>query len=119
MYKNSGKFFNTYNEDALLINYLLGYKLLDGKRAGFPDIALEKVTSKLEECNISYTVNYLDKEPIKKDFRKRNAYHRYLKEAKEKIDFKTRAQLILSKIENASLQEIEEILELIDEYYRK
>ncbi len=119
MYKNSGKFFNTYNEDALLINYLLGYKLLDGKRAGFPDIALEKVTSKLEECNISYTVNYLDKEPIKKDFRKRNAYHKYLKEAKEKIDFKTKVDLILLKIENASLQEIEDILELIDEYYRK
>ena len=101
------------------MSYILDYKLLDGQRVGFPDIAFEKVTSKLEECSISYTINYLNREPVKKDFRKRNAYNKFLKEAKEKINSKTKVNLLFSKIENATLEEIEDIMELIDEYFRK
>ena len=61
----------------------------------------------------------MNREPVKKDFRKRNAYNKFLKEAKEKINSKTKVNLLFSKIENATLEEIEDIMELIDEYFRK
>lgn len=48
-----GKFVNAFDEDALIINYLLDYKLSNGK-IGFPSIILPKVINVLEDNHISY-----------------------------------------------------------------
>lgn len=34
--KGNGKFYNVYNEDAIILNYLLKYKILDNNSCGFP-----------------------------------------------------------------------------------
>lgn len=47
-----GKFYNVYLRDAYILSYLFGYKLRDMeqdiKTCGFPEIALNKVISTLE-----------------------------------------------------------------------
>ena len=35
--KGSGKFYNLYNDDALIINYLLNYKIIKNNTCGFPE----------------------------------------------------------------------------------
>ena len=43
LYK-TGKFFNAYGDDAIILHYLVGYKYLKPKNSvGFPESALTKV----------------------------------------------------------------------------
>lgn len=63
MYKNTailmygkGKFINAYNDSALLITFLMEYKLNKGLRVGFPKSALGKVRTKLEKEKVSYVI---------------------------------------------------------------
>ncbi len=51
-----GKFINVYEKDALILNYLLGYKINKGNVCGFPKSALGKVQSTLESEKISYRI---------------------------------------------------------------
>ena len=85
----------------------------------FPDLALDKVLARLEKEKISYKVDFLDREPIVKNFRKINRYDEVLNIAKQKIDIKNRTDLLLCKIRNSSLEDLENIMRLIDEYYNK
>ena len=54
--KGSGKFYNLYNDDALIINYLLNYKIIKNNTCGFPECALNKVINEIEKVKISYVV---------------------------------------------------------------
>ena len=53
-----GKFYNVYLRDAYILSYLFGYKLRDMeqniKTCGFPETALNKVISTLENKKINY-----------------------------------------------------------------
>ncbi|MGM9879635.1 MAG: hypothetical protein ACI31R_06425 [Bacilli bacterium] len=62
-----GKFVNVFDEDAVIISYLLNYKLVNDK-VGFPMNALNKVINTLEEKKISYELK--GEEKIAKDFKK-------------------------------------------------
>lgn len=54
LYK-SGKFFNVFGDDGIIIHYLFGYKFVVYKNcAGFPESALVKVTTKLDSEKIPY-----------------------------------------------------------------
>lgn len=58
-----GIFYETYNEDAYILNNLLGYKISDingNKRLGFPVNSFTKVTLKLKKFKINYLI--IDKE---------------------------------------------------------
>ena len=59
-------FYDVYEIDAYIINMLLGYKVLDNKKVGFPTSVLNKVINTLEENHINYN--------IIKDFKNRNNY---------------------------------------------
>lgn len=74
--------------------------------------------SKLNELEISYVINYTDKKPFIKNFHKNNKYAYYLNEAKSKIDFKVKVDAIINKIKSADINQIKDILELLDEYFR-
>ena len=55
--RKSGKFFHTFGDDATIIHYLLGYKIVAEKGgAGFPETAVNKVINALEDNEISYIV---------------------------------------------------------------
>ena len=38
IFKN-GKFYNAYKDDAIIFNYLFGYKILKDDKSGFPESA--------------------------------------------------------------------------------
>lgn len=53
----SGKFYNAFNDDGIILHYLLGYKYLEHKKSiGFPESALNKVKTTLENEKISYKI---------------------------------------------------------------
>ncbi len=73
-----GIFYETYNNDALIINKLFKYKVKkigDFDRVGFPINSYDKVIKKLNECKINYVV--IDGGTFSKKFLKNN-YKKYL-----------------------------------------
>ena len=113
MYKNSGKFYNVYKDDAYILNYLFGYKVLDKRKSGFPDSSINKVKNELENKKISYQIIYEDKDPEVKNYKTLNNYDKYMKLAMEKIDIKERVDFLESQIKELDdkLLEIIEVLE--------
>ena len=119
IHKNNGKFYNSYNEDAWLLSYLFDYKLIDGVRAGFPDVAIERVKERLEEEKISYKIDYADGEIVEKDFAAENRYDEIFAAAKKFVDIKMRLDDIIRKLERSDLEDLVQIMDIIEEYYRK
>ena len=62
-----GKFVSVFDEDSIIISYLMGYKIVNSK-VGFPSNVLVKVINKLEDNNINYLIKYKDNKEDKKDF---------------------------------------------------
>lgn len=51
-----GKFYYSYEEDAVIMFYLFGYKIIDGE-VGFPVKSLNRVINTFKKNNISYYVD--------------------------------------------------------------
>ena len=94
---HSGNFFYTYLEDATLMNYLFGYKLVDNK-VGFPISILDRIKSKLNSLKIDYVI-------IKNDdyylntFNEFNNYNKIKKEADIVFEKKEKLNGLYEKIE--------------------
>ena len=74
-----GVFYETYNEDCLVLNNLFGYKIKnigDYYRTGFPINSYSKVIEKLNKTKINYLI--IGDEVIKRKFNK-NQYDCYIK----------------------------------------
>lgn len=74
-----GVFYETYNEDCLVLNNLFGYKIKnigDYYRTGFPINSYSKVIEKLNKTKINYLI--IGNEVIKRKFNK-NQYDCYIK----------------------------------------
>lgn len=88
-----GIFYETYNNDAFIINNLFGYKVKeigDFDRAGFPVNSFDKVIKKLERCEINYVI--IDGGIVSKKF-KNNNYSKYLK-----CDYSSRIEMVVNKL---------------------
>lgn len=118
LYKNTGKFYNALGIDAHILNYYFGYKVMDNKKAGFPESAFEKVIQKIEDEKISYQIIYTDKNPYTKNYKKLNRYDNVVKEVQNKIDLNKRIDLIIDKIKNTDYEEMLEVIERIEECFR-
>ena len=81
--KGSGKFYNLYNDDALIINYLLNYKIIKNNTCGFPECALNKVINEIEKVKISYVVQEMGNIIERKNYKKLNKYYETLKMLKK------------------------------------
>lgn len=92
---------------------IFGYKVIDGRKCGFPDNALPKVLQKLEDYKISYQIIYKDREPVFKDFKKINKYIHFFKQSLYLIDKQNKIDMAIDKITNSSIIEIEKIMEAI------
>ena len=56
LYK-SGKFYNAFGDNGIIIHNLLGYKFVSYKNsAGFPESAISKVKAVLEKEKLSYVI---------------------------------------------------------------
>lgn len=113
LYK-SGKFYNVFGDDGLIVHYLVGYKFVEYKQSvGFPESAFGKVKSILDKENMSYKV--YDKDMLlesKKGIDKK--YKVILKEALKNYELEQRLTRIRNKINNFSTDELEKIIEGID-----
>lgn len=108
----SGNFYITYNNDALILNYLLHYKKINDK-VGFPLRALPAVEKKLNEKNINYIIAD-EKENIKPN----NNYYMYLQKANNNLIIDNMCASLLSKIKNKVAENFDNynrIKEYIDE----
>ena len=113
LYK-SGKFYNVFGDDGLIVHYLVGYKFVEYKQSvGFPESAFGKVKSILDKENMSYKV--YDKDMLlesKKGIDKK--YKVVLKEALKNYELEQRLIRIRNKINDFSTDELEKIIEGID-----
>lgn len=53
--RGKGKFIYANEKSAIIVNYLMGYKIFEGK-VGFPEVALGKVMACLEKNKLSFKV---------------------------------------------------------------
>lgn len=80
MIKN-GRFYNAYKDDAIILNYLFGYKVLKDQKAGFPETVLNKVINTLEDKKINYQIITKDYNPKIKKYDNLNNYKKVLEKA--------------------------------------
>ena len=92
-----GKFYNAFDNDALILHYLFNYKVNNG-RVGFPENSFNKVINTLEDKNINYEV--IGKEKISNDFKDKNKYDIYLTKSLHKEEIEEKVENISNKINN-------------------
>ena len=90
---------------------IFDYKVIKGRKCGFPDNALNKVLEKLDDYKISYQIIYTDKNPIVKDYKKLNNYEAFYTKSLYLIEKQNKIDIIVDKITNASSQEIDRLME--------
>ena len=107
LYKN-GKFYNAFGDDGIIIHYLLGYKYLEYKNSvGFPVSAYNKVIGRLRKMEIPFLI--YDKDLLmEKDDGISKKYNEVLKIALSKYDMEKRVNRIIEKIDNYTIQELED-----------
>ena len=98
-----GNFVNAYDDSALLISFLMNYKINNGYRVGFPKSALGKVQTELEKQKVSYVIlDNFDKESNYYNLKNLSRFDELLKNArKNKNDIKE-IDRIIKLLENSS-----------------
>lgn len=109
-----GKFFHGHGDCGRILFELLGYRFVEYKQsAGFPESALAKVQSKLEEEKISYKV--YDKEKLLCEYKGINKrYNDVLDRAYQKVSINVRIEKIKGILEKCSIDDLNCILEMIE-----
>lgn len=113
--RRSGGFYYVFDDDAMIISYLTGYKI-SGDRCGFPLNSLSKVTNLLEDNSINYLVKEKMEEVDRREFKKNNKYGKILDKGKKKFSIDYRINNIMEKLNELSYDELEELLNIIEDY---
>lgn len=113
--RKSGGFYYAFDDDAIIISYLTGYKV-SGDRCGFPLNSLSKVTNLLEDNSINYIVREKMEEVDSKNFKKNNKYNKILDKGKKKFSINYRINNIMDKLNELSYGELDELLDVIEVY---
>ena len=112
----SGKFYNSFANDAVIIHYLLGYRILAEKGGvGFPESAIIKVTNILNEKEISYRVYEKNELVEEKDYKKINKYKTILKKAEKELSVEERLNNIERKIRKLDNKSLDKLIDLIED----
>ena len=88
----SGNFYISYDEDAIVLNHLFSYQIVNNK-IGFPLVTLSKIKEKLNELNVDYII-YNNEEEITTQTNEDNNYMNIYNKAK-KEEFTTRINEVL------------------------
>lgn len=111
--QSSGKFFEVYDYDAFMFNYLFDYKVLqNGKtyKCGFPNSSITKITNKLSDLKISYQIIYRGRNPHVKDFKKINQYSKYKLITLQKLDIKERMDALVEKVKSLNEEHAKKVM---------
>lgn len=95
--RKSGLFYETFDEDAVIMHYLFNYKIID-ERVAFPTNSLDKVINALNEQEIDYLI-IGGPERIQNEFGESNSYSEILKKAENKREAEDRLNELLPKLE--------------------
>ena len=109
--RKNALFYDVYDDDAIILNYLLGYKNING-RVGFPINAISKVINILEDKKINYKI--IGEQEEVKDFKNLNQYLNILAKAADKIEVNNKINKILDKLKNFDEGTLYEILDKIE-----
>ena len=99
----SGMFMESYNDDASLLNKILGYKILSKNsmiRVGFPSNNLSKVILILESKHINYLVLNKNNEIINRKKYKDNNYNNYSNNVSNLLDRSNRIAKIYNRLQS-------------------
>lgn len=111
--RKSGLFYETFDDDAKILHYLFGYKIISG-RCAFPTNAVTKVVNTLEDRKISYEICGDVSE--KQDFKKKNAYGKILAAAENKLEIAKLANKLTLKLESLSDEKLYNTLKKLSEF---
>lgn len=111
--RKMGGFYVCFDNDAIVISYLCGYKIKNG-RVGFPINTIDKVINILVNNGINYIIKNDDKED-KRIFGKKNRYCYFLDKGKRKIDIDYRVDSIIKRINSMKEEDIFKLLDYIEE----
>ncbi len=112
---NKSLFYNVYEEDAYIINELFNYKILDNKKLGFPQTAINKVKDKLDEVKVSYEIINSGEETIIKKYTNNN-YVDYYNKARDKMGHLVKIELVIEKLNNMNKSDFNKVLDYKNEY---
>lgn len=114
LYK-SGKFYNAYGDNGIIIHNLLGYKFVSYKNsAGFPESAINKVKGVLEKEKLSYMI--YEKDAFVSEYKGINKnYNRILKESLKNLEMEERLSRLQSKLDNFTLDDLEKVIEGVED----
>lgn len=105
-----GKFYHAFDEDAILLNYLFCYKIVN-KKCGFPENVLQKVLRILREKNIHYLVITDEEEKYTEG---KNEYQKIFEKANESNQKEEKIAEILEVLKEKSIEELEQIEQKIN-----
>lgn len=114
LYK-SGKFYNAFGDEGMILHELLGYKYIEYKNSvGFPESAINKVKSKLDSENISYSV--YEKDNLLEEHKGIDKnYKIVLSKALKNYDIEKRLTRLKNKINNLSTEELERVIDSLED----
>lgn len=114
LYK-SGKFYNAFGDNGIIIHNLLGYKFVSYKNsAGFPESAISKVKAVLEKEKLSYVI--YEKNIFIEEYKGINKnYNRILKESLKKIKIEERLNRLQTKLDNFTIDDLEKVIEGVED----
>lgn len=114
--RKSGKFYNSFGDDAIILHYLTGYKIVAEKGGvGFPETAYTKVINILENEKVSFVVYEKENTIEEKNFKKLNNYKNILKKGLKDLEIEERFNKIEKKIKTLSTKGLDHILDLIED----
>lgn len=113
-----GNFYEVYEDDAIIISYLFGYKIRNINNlnsCGFPLNSINKVLSILDRKTINYIAidkahNY--EEEVKENYKRKNNYNEILESAKNYIDKIDRIEKIRNHLmmDDSKLIDVERLI---------
>ena len=95
-FHKSGVFYEIFDDDAKIIHYLFGYRIIDG-RVAFPMNAVNKVLNTLSDNCINYNI-ILNDEVIKDDYKDKNNYMKFLVKSNDKLKATSVMNQIVKKL---------------------
>lgn len=113
LYKSKGKFYSAFDNDAYILCLIFGYKVINGRKCGFPDNALDKVLNKFDEYKISYQIIYDNDKPVIKDYKKLNNYNIFFSKSLFMIDRQNKIDMIIDRIKNFEEDDLEKLVESV------
>ena len=104
-------FYYAYGNDAIILNYLFKYKISNDTSVGFPESALNKVQSTLENLKIPFGLYFDEANHYEYKVKQLN-YDKYLNLSLKKLSKVKRIDKIIDKLNNCSEEQLLNILEV-------